>query len=339
MIENLLEQSVFKNGYEVSFTLGHKVLFKSGLDWNEAKGAPLTINEWEDLKDLCLLGSEKVQLETKGVVSGIYISKSHSWKFSFIERKECYRAYLSLVKSQEETKSQIENPLFWDSIKKDQGIFIVAGERRQGKTSLIQEVIINDQKNKLSLIGVHSGAPTQNWPEIDSVVQLGSDTLDFEFNHPLYEGIERIFVDTNSIRNWKKWIEIAEQGQGVIITLSTNSIKTILTKLTSELDESSRRRLFSLINGIVVQKLVGINYHPCTEILVIKENQRTLLQNYSVGQSISTVGLQNEFKDSYQSLNQSIIQKLVRRKIDIQAAFQASDDPESLDTILKKMGL
>jgi len=339
MIENLLDQLVFKNGHEVSFILGHKVLSKFGRDWNEVKGEPLTISEWEDLKDLCLLGNEKIQLETKGFVNGIYESKKNNWKISFIERKECYRAHLSLIKTQEETLSQIENPLFWDAVKKEKGLFIVAGERRQGKTALLQEIILNDQKNKLSLVGVHSSAQSQNWPVIDSVIQLGVDTLEFDSNHALYEGIERVIVDTNSIKNWKKWIEIAEQGQCVMLSLSTNSVRTILNKLTSELDLNSSLRLFNVLNGVIVQKLVGVNYHPCSEILIFKENQRAILHNFLNNKSISQLNLQTEFKDSYQSLNQAIIQKLIRRKIDVQAAFEASDEPELLDAALKRMGL
>ncbi|MEK6628655.1 MAG: hypothetical protein AABY53_08510 [Bdellovibrionota bacterium] len=339
MIESLLDQSVFKNGHEVSFILHNKVLSKSGRDWSEIKGEPLSIADWEDLKDLCLLGNEKVQLETKGFVSGLYESKKNNWKFSFIEKKECFRAHLSLIKAPSETLSQIESPLFWDAVKKEKGIFIVAGERRQGKTSLLQEIIVNDQKNRLSLVGVHSSTQNLNWPDIESVVQLGTDTLDLDFNHIIYEGIERVIVDTNFIKNWKKWIEIAEQGQCVIISLSTNSISTILNKLTSELDLSSSHRLFNNLNGIVVQKLVGINYHPCSEILVFKENQRAIMYDFVNNKTVSRMNLQDEFKDFYQSLNQSIIQKLIRRKIDVQAAFEASDDPESLDASLKRMGL
>lgn len=339
MIEGLLNQSVFKNGHEVSFILGQKVLSKAGRDWNEVKGEPLTTSEWEDLKDLCLMGNEKVQLETKGYVAGVYESQKHNWRFVFVERKDCYRAYLSLIKSHEETLSLIENPLFWDAVKKDKGLFIVAGERRQGKTSLLQEIILNDQKNKLSLIGIHSVLQNKNWPDIDSVIQLGADTVDLDFNHIIYEGIERIIVDTNSIKNWKKWIEIAEQGQCVMLTLSSNSIGTILNKLTSELDQSSCQRLFNILNGIIVQKLVGANCCPCSEILIFKENQKAIMHDAIINKSISQINLQMEFKDSYQSLNQVIIQKLIRRKIDVQAAFEASDNPEALDITLKKMGL
>ena len=146
-------------------------------------------------------------------------------------------------------------------------------------------------------------------------------------------------VDSNSIKNWKKWIEIAEQGQCVILSLSSNSIKTILNKLTSELDISTSQRLFNILNGIVVQKLVGMNYHPCSEIIIFKENQKAIMHDIINNKSVTQINLQMEFKDSYQSLNQAIIQKLIRRKIDVQAAFEASDNPESLDATLKKMGL
>lgn len=339
MIASLLAESRYKKAHEVSFILGQRVLLKFGQEWNEIKNEVLAIEEWEDLKDVCLAGNEKVQLETKGFVVGTYESGDQNWKFAFTEKKECFRAHLSLVKKAEETLSQIENPLFWDAAKKEKGLFIVGGERRQGKTALIQEIVMNIQKSKLSLTAVHSTVQNQNWPAMDSVVQLGMDTVDFDINHIMYEGIERLVVDTNSIKNWKKWIEIAEQGQCVIVSLSSNSIKTILNKLASDLDLNNSQRLVNVLNGIVVQKLIGQNYHPCSEILIFSETQKNIMSDHLRDNSVAQINLQSVFKDFYQSLNQAIVQKLIRRKIDVQAAFEGSDDPESLDATLKKMGL
>ncbi|MBY0451468.1 MAG: hypothetical protein K2P92_00445, partial [Bdellovibrionaceae bacterium] len=219
MIEKLLDQSALKNGYQVSFILNQRVLTKAGRDWVEMKGEPLTIEEWEDLKDLCLQGNEKVQLETKGFIAGVMNSDKHQWKYSFIEKKECFRAHLSLLKSREESQSFIENPLFWEAIKKEGGIFIIAGERRQGKSALLNEILIGEQTSRLSLVGVHSNVQSQDLLDVDSIVQLGADTLELDSNHILYEGVEKIAVDVNSIKNWKKWIEMAEQGQTVLICL------------------------------------------------------------------------------------------------------------------------
>ena len=44
-------------------------------------------------------------------------------------------------------------------------------------------------------------------------------------------------------------------------------------------------------------------------------------------------------KDGYSSFNQSLIQKLIRRKLDVQTAFAASEEPDQLDEQLKKLGL
>lgn len=339
MIEHLLDQSVLKSGYEVAFILNNRILSKSGRDWTELKGDVLTIEEWEDLKDLCLQGNEKVQLETKGYISGIFESEKNRWKYSFIEKKDCFRAHLSLIKAQDEVQSYIENPLFWEAIKKSGGLFIVGGGRRQGKSSLIQEIIFNEQKSKLNLVGVHSAVQTQEWNEMDSIVQLGSESLDYDSNHILYEGVERIVVDMNSVKNWKKWIEMAEQGQSVLLSLCVSSVKTIFNKLTSDLDPHTNLRLVNVLEGVVVQKLVGPSRFPCNEILILKEKQKQFLSVHALEKSLAQVSFANDFKDSYQSLNQSLVQRLIRRKIDVQAAFEASDDPESLDQMLKKMGL
>ncbi len=107
MIEKLLDQSALKNGHEVSFILNNKVLSKSGREWQEVKGELLSLEDWEDLKDLCLQGNEKVQLETKGYIVGVYESGQYKWKFSFTEKKDCFRAHLSLIKPKDEVQSQI----------------------------------------------------------------------------------------------------------------------------------------------------------------------------------------------------------------------------------------
>ncbi|MCC2677981.1 MAG: pilT, twitching motility protein PilT [Pseudobdellovibrio sp.] len=339
MIEKLLDQSALKNGHQISFILNHRVLAKSGLDWTEVKGDVLTIDEWEDLKELCLQGNEKVQLETKGYIVGILETPKYKWKFSFTEKKDCFRAHLSLIKAKEEVQSHIENPLFWEAIKKDHGIFIVGGERRQGKTSLMQEIVSSEQKSKLRLVGVHSAVRSSDWDQLESAVQLGTETIDFDATHPLYEGVERVVVDLNSVKNWKKWIEMAEQGQSVLLSLSINSVRTVFNKFVSDLDVNTNMRLFNVLNGVVVQKLVGSQYYPCSEILVIKQNQKDLLRQHLTSNSYFKLNFMDEFKDSYQSLNQSLVQKLIRRKIDVQSAFEAADDPDSLDQMLKKMGL
>ncbi len=340
MIEKMLNLSVEKNGHQISFVVGQKVLSKTGLDWTEINSDPLKINEWEDLKDLCLQPSQKIQLETKGLVSGLFHSDKFSWKFSFIERKDCFRAFLYLAKSKTHLECQIQNPLFWDLLKKDTGIFIFSGPRRSGKSSLISEIIEKQQNEKISLIGIHSAESDYHWPALDNLIQLGADTADWDLNHMIYDGLEKIIVDFNSIKKWEKWIELAEQGRMLFFTTTAENIQIIFQQALEKLTPGLMVRFLNLLNGIVVQKLTSHPMMPIYETLLLKQSDKINLQ--AVVKNFNQDGIIdfNLFSaDSYQSLNQSIIQNLIRRRFDVKTAFAASDQPEQLDFQLKKMGL
>ncbi|MBC7742997.1 MAG: hypothetical protein H7061_12425 [Bdellovibrionaceae bacterium] len=340
MIETLLDQSVLRQGHEISFILGHKILAKTSQDWFELQGEALNVSDWEDLKDFCLHSNEKIQLETKGFVTGLYQSEKYAWRFSFVEKKDCFRAYLSAFKTSDDLQSGIEYPLFWDSVKKDKGLFIIGGERRQGKSTLLGEIITNVQNNKMSLTGIHSVNQQQKWPQLDSIVHLGADSVDWESQHILYEGLERIIVDFNNVKNWKKWIEFAEQGQSVFISVGLNSITTLLYKLASDLDESMMSRFIQVFNGAIVQKLASANKVALHEILVCREKEKkNLLRYYEQKQNFQLLNLTEISTEAYQTLNQSILQRMIRRKLDVQSAFAVSDAPDDLDAQLKKMGL
>lgn len=340
MIEKMLNLSVEQTGHQISFVVGQKVLSKSGIDWIDLSSDPLKINEWEDLKEVCLQPGEKIQLETKGLVSGHYRSDKYVWKFSFIERKDCFRAFLSLARSNSHKECQIQNPLFWDLLKKDAGIFIFSGPRRSGKSSLIAEIIEKQQNEKVSLIGIHSHEAEYQWPALDNLIQLGADTTDWDLNHLIYDGLEKIVVDFNSIKKWEKWIELAEQGRTLFLTSTADNVNVVFQQALEKLTPGLMIRFLNLLNGIVVQKLTSQPMIPIYETLLLRQSDKMNVQE--VAQLFSkhgVVDLKQFSSDSYQSLNQSIIQNLIRRHFDVKTAFGASDQPELLDLQLKKMGL
>lgn len=340
MIEKILDQSIQKMGHEISFILGHRVLAKTVDDWFELKGESFSVSEWEDLKDLCLQSNEKIQLETKGYVAGVYQSEKHHWRFSFTEKKECFKAYLSLILPIDQLSAGIENPYFWDMVKKDRGLFLVIGEKGQGKSTLLGEIIVNDNKDRLRLTGLHAQLNQQKWPELDSVVHLGADTLGFEVQHTIYDGIERVVVDFNTVTDWKKWIDFVEQGQSVFVTLSSDSITSVLQKLSSEISQPLFERFVQALNGLVVQKFVGSQKVAVHEIFLLRQQEKNKIVNEFLDKkSFYRIKLDDFGAESYQSLNQSLIQRLIRRKIDVKAAFAASIEPDQLDVQLKKLGL
>ncbi|MFZ3231357.1 MAG: hypothetical protein WA160_14200 [Pseudobdellovibrio sp.] len=341
MIDNILNLSVEKNSHQISFMLGHKVLFKTDFDWNEIGDATLKIDEWEDLKDLALKPNEKIQLETKGYVGGLYQTKNDLiWKFSFIEQKDCFRAFFSIINSKLKTDCQIQNPLFWDLLKKETGLFIFAGPRRSGKSSLIAEVCDKMKNEKINLTGIHLTENEMTWSNFENMVHLGTDATDWDINHPVYDGLERIIVDCNSVRKLEKWIEMCEQGRSVFITVTAETVQIALQQILEKLSPGYIQRFFNKLNGIVVQKLSGPSRAPIHEMFLNNNSEveqiRNEIQRFKAEGLIELKSFSNK---SYQSLNQSISQNLIRRQIDVKSAFASSNDPEELDQLLKKMGL
>lgn len=337
MISNMLAQIKNRLSQEVQFRLGHKTLIKIENEWHEFDEQILSVSDWEDLKDLCLQNNEKVILETKGFVQGLFSDPTQNWTFSFTEWKDCLRAHFSFIQKDKVTSS-VQFAPYYDNLKKKSGIHLISGQKRSGKSSLLAEIIAESRKHSPELIAIHASPSQLSLTNLDSVVHLGMDSVSWDFQHPIYDGIDTIILDANEIIDLNKWIRFAEEGRTVYISLSAKSIENILLQLKSLTQEKSSlwNRFCDQIRSMIYQKIVPGATLAVHEIWVLKkEDQKKLNFHLPEGALIDFVASSN----LYQSLNQSILQALVRRKINVKTAFELSDDIENLDMSLKKMGL
>jgi twitching motility protein PilT len=337
MISNMLLQIKNRLSQEVQFRLGHQTILKINNEWTEFDSQILSLADWEDLKDLCLQNNEKVILETKGFVQGVFADPTQTWIFSFTEWKDCMKAHFSYV-SKEKMNSNIQFAPYFDSLKKKSGIHFISAQKKNGKSTLLSEIISESRKHSPELVGLHSGPMQISLQNLDSVVHLGLESLNWEGQHPIYDGIETLFVDTNEIQNLNKWVRFAEEGRTVFISLSANSVENVLMQIKSLTQDhkSLWSRFCDQISSIVYQKLVTGHQAAIHEIWILKkEDQRKIFQK--MGDDIFSNLTSGA--TLYQSLNQSILQSIVRRRIDIKTAFEITNDIEDLDRSMKKMGL
>jgi twitching motility protein PilT len=335
MIQDILNRYSLQSAREVQFRLGHRTVFKKNREWIEADQEGLGLSEWEDLKDLCLRADEKIFLETKGYIRGIYTDHKNSWIFSFVEWKENLKAYFSLV-----TKASgiqlIQNPAYWDALKNKSGIHIISGFKQSGKSTLVSEIITESKQNSVQQIIVHAD-PSVLTQQLDEMVfQVGPETIQWDANHPFYDGADIIVVDLNDFSNIKKWIQFSEEGKKVFITALSSDVTNTLMQIKSvlSLEPALWARFVEQLSSVLSQKIIGDAEGAVQEILVFKKNQKQMLIHLEFNLP-STCFEQNH----YQSANQSIIQALVRRRFDVKTAFSISNNPDELDQMLKKMGL
>lgn len=342
MIQDVLKRYSLQSAQEVQFRLGHKTTFKKNREWVEADSESLTLSEWEDLKDLCLRPDEKMFLETKGFIRGLFADQNNSWIFSFVEWKENLKAYFSHV-TMASNILHIQNPIYWDALKNRSGLHLISGFKQSGKSTLMREILDDSKKNSPQQIVVHADPSVLTQQLDETIFQLGAESLHWDNTHPFYDGCDVVVVDLNEISNWKKWIQFAEEGKKVFVTMSSTNVENALMQVRSSLSMDSALwcRFVEQISTVLNQRIVGLSEGSIQEILVFKKNQKMALfdtQQMSIDPK-RAIKKEIEELNHYQSLNQSILQAIVRRRFDVKTAFSVSNDPDELDQQLKKMGL
>ena len=339
MVEKILTKVKESSALEVQFRLGHKTIAKIKNEWVEMDKESLGLSEWEDLKDMCLQNSEKLTLETKGFVRGVFKSIDQLWSFSFSEHRDCLKAYFTVI-PQFQLGQYIQSPVFWESLKNQQGLFIITGQRGQGKSSLLKDILSEIKKDSPKLIAVHGHFSALSLMDNDSLIHLSEEALTWDAHHPIYDGIDQFVVDFNTIKNWEKWIKLCEEGRSVYVTLSGLSVENCLEQVASQVGEQSSlsKRFFQVLSGICYQKVLGVKEGAVHEFFIAQSAFKHDLMKMSFDEFKNKQDTE-AFKKYFQTLNQSIIQALVRRRIDVKTAFQASDAPDELDSQLKRMGL
>jgi twitching motility protein PilT len=340
MISDLLNSYLKRSAYEIQFRLGYQTLLKINHEWVESENQNLSLTEWEDLKDLCLKSDEKMTLETKGHIRGALTMASNTWFFSFVEWKENLKAHFSSVQDIS-ALSSIQSSTYWESLNTESGLHIISGIKQSGKSTLLADILDQLKNSSQRQVVIHSDPSVLTYRSHDKTFILGAESIQWSNGHAFYDGIDTVVCDFNDVTNHinlSKWIQFAEQGKKVFLTLSANDIQTVLLQIKSAtIDDSSLWFRFSKqLKTVIVQKKMKPSEGAVHELIVMKSAGLNWLNHLSM-LSWDIKNKENEF--TYQSLNQSIVQSLIKRKIDIKAAFESTNDPSDLDEILKKMGL
>lgn len=140
-------------------------------------------------------------------------------------------------------------------------------------------------------------------------------------------------------------LTICETGHLVFATLHTNSAISTISRLVnvfpSEQQERVRTQLSLTLNAVVSQRLLPSTKSglvPALEILILNSSIRNLIREGKLHQIYGMMQVGQE-KTGMTTLNQSLLQLILKRKIDVRTAFMNTNDPEELDKLLSAAGV
>lgn len=140
-------------------------------------------------------------------------------------------------------------------------------------------------------------------------------------------------------------LNVAETGHLVFATVHTNSaistISRILNVFPPEQQERIRVQLSLTLNAVISQRLLpgregGV--HAAAEILILNSSIRNLIREDKLHQIYGMMQV-GQNKSGMVTLNQSLVNLILKRKIEVKDAFDESHDIEELDHLLKKAGI
>ncbi len=343
-----LVKQLIESGYlEIQFRMGHKTIGKKDREWQETDRNELSLEEWKDLKDLSLTPSEIKKLDQNGFIRGISVISGHKVLFTFVENEQGMKSYIRVLKSRK-VLSNIHFVSYVEGLRSSGGLHLVSGIDRSLNSQMLADLIEQKKMDSPQLCGVHADASGLEFLSSDTVVHLGGADSNFDLGHPVYDGLEQIYVDLKDVSHIQKWIEFAEAGGTVVLAVTGQSIDNAFEKIVFQVggDRSLWKRFVSRLKSALHLLPVQGRDHFVFEALVVNSVIRNeLIQKYLTSGWLSLEfsnfeePKSNDLKNAYFSLNQSIVHALIKRTIDVPTAFRMTSDPDQLDLMLKKMGL
>jgi hypothetical protein len=206
-------------------------------------------------------------------------------------------------------------PILGDQIKNNSGLIICSGSRRSAL------------EKDLSYLKSQSGI---QWEDFNSSSQTNAEGLVLKsgYNLALFE----------------HFLRMIEAGARGLIMMTSSSVLCSLRQILSIHMGDGRthvvHRFIDQLNMISHQaSVVGLAQTDIEvrEIVLINSENRSLLYSEDLSQIENL--LKSENTHGSVSMNQSLVQLLLRRKIDLKTAFATSKDPSHLDQMLKSVGI
>lgn len=338
-MQNCLQLAVDRKAQEILFNSLEPLRLRVGKDLVPVAMPQLSSHEMRQLLSQILNEDERKCLYENLKIQGAKTLGSVSFKFDLQIDFEGVKGSLIL---QNPSVGLWNFPaLAMESVFKSQGLNLVIGGRRSGKTAAIHQILQSGQ-NRKKVIAVYTDE------EVPGLISEGNIVSQFPVQQLSVNGAPKsadlVVIDSSQVKLCEMALRLAEEGRSVLLAMPFWNIQMGLQRLMDlcEGTEQSRaRRLSSVLQmalGLRLMPGIDCPFQGAFELLVVEsEVQKALLSmNF---QEISYLMKSTAERTGMRSLNQSLFQLLMKRKIELKTAFEASSEPEELDSLLKKVGI
>ncbi|MGE4130703.1 MAG: type IV pilus twitching motility protein PilT [Bdellovibrionales bacterium] len=231
------------------------------------------------------------------------------------------------------------------------GLVLVTGPTGSGKSTTIAALLDKINRELRGHIITLEDPIEYVHPHKSCIVnqrEVGVDTVSYRaaLKHVLRQDPDVCLMgELRDLETIDAAMNMCETGHLVFATLHTNSaissINRIVNVFPAEQQDRIRTQLSLVLNAIISQRLIPSRKGgvvPAMEILVMSPSIRNLVRENKLHQVYGMMQVGQD-KTGMVTLNQSLVELVLKRKIDVRSAFMYSHDPEELDKMLKTAGV
>jgi twitching motility protein PilT len=344
-LTELLLQAKSKKADEFLFVVGSEPRARLAQGWVNLRSTPALMTEWNLLQQSLLSTQQKAILDTTGVVLGETAIENHRVGFSFFQDGSTMKAVVDLDVDGLKQEISLPTSLLENALRM-KGMMILSGPGEGGRSWILQKLLQKMSEEKSFSAAVLSN---RTFPQIKDekacFVYHNGQFPRPEDRESLMAGLDLVVYDGFSDDKFLEALNLAEQGAFVIYSMKAPSLENTLRRCFSVLQKAYGvqgaarwAEVLSLVAGNY--GMSGLNQERifAHEILPVKPQVRALLEQEDC-RGLLQLMAQAADNSGLLALNQSLLQHLIRRRIDLKTAFEISRDPDNLDQLLKKVGI
>ncbi|HWU43196.1 MAG TPA: hypothetical protein VN132_07160 [Bdellovibrio sp.] len=345
-VTELLMQAKAKKAQEFLFIVGSEPRARAAKGWESLRASPGLITEWNLLQHSFLDNQQKALLETTGVVRGETSFENLRVGFSFFQQDSTMKAVLDLDIDGSRQDIQVP-PSVLESCLSMKGLVILSGPGEAGQVTSLHKILqkMNEEKSFLGVIFSSRAFPQIRESQASFIYHSGIFAKREE-RETLLAGADMVVFDGYADEtSFLEALALAERGVFVIYSMKAPSLPNALRRCLAALSErygahGAPRMAEVLTMAFGQYSMAGLSGERvyAHEVLLVKPQIRELVETENL-KSLETLMQSAPENSGILTLNQSLLQYLIRRRVDLKTAFETSRDPDSLDLLLKKVGI
>lgn len=345
-LTELLLQAKAKKAEEFLFVVGSEPRIRLSSGWVSLRSSPALITEWNLLQQSLLTNQQKEVLDKVGVVQGETAFDSVRIGFSFYQQDSTMKAVLDM--DLDGAKNEIHlPPSLMETCLRMKGLVLLSGPGEAGQVWALHRILqkLSEEKAFLGVVFSKKTFPQVRESKACYIYHNGNfSSLDEKIN--LLSGVDMVvFEGDNDDQSINEVLSLVERGLFVIYSMKApsliNSLRRCLSVLGDKYGDYGASRLAEVLSLAAGQySLASLSGEKvfAHEVLLMKPQVRSLIEDEDLKEIEKLMSLSSE-SSGILTLNQSLLQHLIRRRVDLKTAFGVSRDPDNLDQLLKKVGI